>query len=72
MKQRARIRRIKARTYPHCIYMARQRRQWTEACAKWRKLRGAMIEAYTAGRKAYEMSEMREGRQEPSAGEPPR
>jgi hypothetical protein len=67
MKQRTRIRRIKARTYPNHIYFARQRRRWAEVCVKWRKLRDAMIEAYTAGRKAYEMSEMREGRQEPSA-----
>lgn len=58
MKQRARIRRIKARTYPHCIYMARQRRRWAEACAKWRELRGAMIEAYEKAREEREVSQV--------------
>lgn len=50
MKQRTRIRRIKTRTYPHWIYMARQRRRWALVSAKWRNLSEAMREAYMKAR----------------------
>ena len=50
MKQRARIRRIKARTYPNHIYFARQRRQWAEVVVKMRSLSEAMREAYMKAR----------------------
>ena len=46
MKQRSRIRRIKARTYPNHIYLARQRRQWAEAVVKMRRFRDAMRNAF--------------------------
>ena len=72
MKQRVRIRRIKDQTYPRHTYFARQRRRWAEVVVKMRRFSDAMREAYEKARKEREMPEMREGRQEPSAGEPPR
>lgn len=47
MKQRVRVRRIKARTYPAYIYRARQRRRWwAEAFVKMRRFRDAMRDAF--------------------------
>ena len=50
MKQRARIRRIKARTYPDHIYSARQRRRWGEVVVKMRSFSEAMRDAYAKAR----------------------
>jgi hypothetical protein len=46
MKQRTRIRRIKARTYPDYIYLARVRRAWAKARQVGRSLSEAMREVY--------------------------
>jgi len=67
VKQRSRIRRIKARTYPNHIYLARQRRMWAKVRQAGRSLSEAMREAYAKAREEREVSEMREGQQEPSA-----
>lgn len=72
MKQRTRIRRIKEQTYPAYIYCARQRRRWAEVRQAMRSFAEAMREAYEKARREREMSQVSEGRQEPSIGEPAR
>ena len=68
MKQRVRIRRIKDQTYSHHIYFARQRRRWAEVVVNMRRFSDAMREAYAKARRENEVSQVPEGRQEPSAG----
>ena len=68
MKQRVRIRRIKEQTYPAYIYCARQRRMWAVVRQAVRSLGAAIQEAYEKARREREMSQVSEGRQEPSAG----
>lgn len=72
MKQRTRIRRIKVQVYPYYIRVARQRKWWIRAAAAFRKFRDAMREAYEKARRENEVSQVPEGRQESSAGEPAR
>ena len=67
MKQRARVRMVKDKTYKYYIYMWALKRKWKSVLGEMRKLRGAMIEAYAKAREEREVSEMREGQQEPSA-----
>ena len=50
MKQRTRIRRIKARTYPAHIRLTRMRRAWASVQLKGRSLSQAMREAYARAR----------------------
>lgn len=46
MKQRIRIKRLKARLYPWWIYASRRRRYWAEALRACRKMCDALREAY--------------------------
>lgn len=46
MKQRVRIRRLKAHLYPWWIYASRRREMWAEWRASARKIRDALREAY--------------------------
>ena len=46
MKQRTRIRRIKARTYPAHIRLDRMRRAWAKAYFAGRSLSRAMVQVY--------------------------
>ena len=50
MKQRTRIRRIKARTYPAHIRLDRMRRAWARVRLTGRSLSRAMRETYAKGR----------------------
>ena len=51
MKQRTRIRRIKARTYPGYIRRDRMRRALEGALATWRRMSQEMREAYAKSRR---------------------
>lgn len=46
MKQRTRIRRLKAHLYPRWIYASRRREMWAEWRAAARKISDALREAY--------------------------
>ena len=50
MKQRTRIRYIKARTYGHYIRRDRMQKAWDTARQAWRNMRQAMREAYEQAR----------------------
>ena len=50
MKQRVRIKRIKARMYPGYIQFARMRRAWAKVRLSWRSLSEAMRDAYAKAR----------------------
>ena len=50
MKQRTRIRRLKARTYGHYIYLSRVRQAWAKVRQTGRSLSQAMREAYERAR----------------------
>lgn len=67
MKQRTRIRRIKAQVYPYYIRVARQRKWWIRAAAAFCKFRDAMREAYEKARRENEMPPLQPRRQEPSS-----
>jgi hypothetical protein len=72
VKQRVRIRRVKENTYKYYIYMWALKRKWKSILAEMRKLSDAVREAYEKERREREMSQVPEGRQEPSVGEPTR
>jgi hypothetical protein len=54
MKQRTRIRRMKAHLYPWYIYAARQRRRWASVRADMKRISDAMREAYAKARAGLE------------------
>lgn len=72
MKQRVRARMVKEKTYKYYIHMWALKRKWKSVLAEMRKLSDAMREAYEKARREREMSQVPEGRQEPSVGEPAR
>lgn len=54
MKQRARIRRLKARLYPWWIYAARRRKAWEMVRTAEVRLSRTLREAYAKAREALE------------------
>lgn len=68
MKQRVRARMVKEKTYKYYIHMWALKRRWKSILGEMRKLSDAMREAYEKARREREMSEVPEGREEPSAG----
>ena len=67
MKQRVRVRMVKDKTYKYYIYMWALKRKWKSVLGEMRKLSEAMREAYAKARRENEVSQVPEGRQEPSA-----